>query len=248
MSIYAVSDLHGNLKIYNKIKEFLKPEDLLIVLGDCGDRGSDGWEIIKDVYRNAGPNGNMIYIKGNHEDLLVNALEEYLDNCFGMEVQLLFQNGGYETFNQLISTTAEENIKEWCRRLKDLPTHYILPMENENKGKYFYLTHAGGTSSEITGMTSKEMNKYFIWNRSGIEQEEPLENIIWVHGHTPVFYFPQAGRDVKENPKAKWYSDNRKVCIDMGTFVTGISCVLNLDTFEEHYFDETGEIDINGEI
>lgn len=244
MSIYAVSDLHGNLKIYNRIKEFLKPEDLLMVLGDCGDRGSDGWEIIKDVYRNAGPNGNMIYIKGNHEDMLVNALEEYLDNCFGMEVQLLFQNGGYETFNQLISTTAEENIKEWCRRLKDLPTNYMLPLNN----KTILLTHAGGTSTTVKELTEREKDKYFIWNRIGLEEDEPNENYLWIHGHTPVFYFPQAGRDVKENPKAKWYSNNRKVCIDMGTFITGISCVLDLDTLEEHYFDETGEIDINGEI
>lgn len=244
MSIYAVSDLHGNLKIYNKIKEFLKPEDLLIVLGDCGDRAQHGWDIIKDVYQNAGPNGNMIYIKGNHEDMLVNALEEYLDNCFGSEIQLLFHNGGYETFNQLISTTAEEDIKEWCRRLKDLPTNYMLPLNN----KTILLTHAGGTSTTVKELTEREKDEYFIWNRIGIEEDEPNENYLWVHGHTPVFYFPQAGRDVKENPKAKWYSDNRKVCIDMGTFITGISCVLDLDTLEEHYFDKTGEIDINGEI
>ena len=244
MSILAVSDLHGNLKIYNRIKEFLKPEDLLIVLGDCGDRDLHGWDIIKDVYQNAGPNGNMIYIKGNHEDMLVNALEEYLDNCFGMETQLLFQNGGYETFNQLISTTTEENIKEWCRRLKDLPTNYMLPLNN----KTILLTHAGGTSTTVKVLTEREKDEYFIWNRIGIEEDEPNENYLWVHGHTPVFYFPQAGRDVKENPKAKWYSDNRKVCIDMGTFITGISCVLDLDTLEEHYFDKTGEIDINGEI
>jgi serine/threonine protein phosphatase 1 len=245
MSIYAVSDLHGKLEIYKRIKEFLKPEDTLVVLGDCGDRGPDGWEIIKDVYINSiGEDSQMIYIKGNHEDMLVNALEEYLDNCYGSETSLLFHNGGYETFNALISTTAEENIKEWYWRLKNLSTSFMLPVG----GKKVCLTHAGGTSTTIKELTEEEKNEYFIWNRIGIEEDEPNDNYLWVHGHTPVFYFPQAGRDVKENPKAKWYSNNRKVCIDMGTFITGISCVLDLDTLEEHYFDETGEIDINGEI
>lgn len=246
MSIYAVSDLHGNLEIYKRIKKFLKPEDTLVVLGDCGDRGPDGWEIIKDVYANSinEDNQTMIYIKGNHEDMLVNALEEYLDNCYGIETQLLFQNGGYETFNQLVSTTAEENIKEWYWRLKNLSTNFMLPVNGIN----VCLTHAGGTSTTVKELTEKEKDEYFIWNRIGIEENEPNENYLWVHGHTPVFYFPQVGRDVKENPKAKWYSDNRKVCIDMGTFITGISCVLDLETLEEHYFDKTGEIDINGEI
>lgn len=40
MSIYAVSDLHGCLDIYYKIKKLLKSEDKVYCLGDCGDRGS----------------------------------------------------------------------------------------------------------------------------------------------------------------------------------------------------------------
>ena len=51
MSVYAVSDLHGYLDNYYKIKKMLKPEDKVFCLGDCGDRGPDSWATIKAVYQ-----------------------------------------------------------------------------------------------------------------------------------------------------------------------------------------------------
>lgn len=65
VSVYAISDLHGMLCLYQEVKKFLKPEDKVYCLGDCGDRGPDPWETIKAVA--ADP--QFIYIKGNHEDM-----------------------------------------------------------------------------------------------------------------------------------------------------------------------------------
>lgn len=52
MAIYAVSDLHGRFDLYKQICDFLKPEDEVICLGDCGDRGPQSWETITAVYEN----------------------------------------------------------------------------------------------------------------------------------------------------------------------------------------------------
>ena len=41
-----------------------------------------------------------------------------------------------------------------------------------------------------------------------------------------------------EEPRALWYCNNHKVCIDMGTYNTNITVLLDLDTFEEHIFAE----------
>lgn len=49
MSVYAVSDLHGMFNLYKQIKNFLKPEDKVYCLGDCGDRGPASWETIHAV-------------------------------------------------------------------------------------------------------------------------------------------------------------------------------------------------------
>ena len=41
MSKYAVGDIQGNYKVWKKIKELLKPEDILYVLGSAMDYGED---------------------------------------------------------------------------------------------------------------------------------------------------------------------------------------------------------------
>ena len=63
--VYACSDIHGSLSIWNKIKEILKPNDALYFLGDACDRGFDGWQIIKEMLDDL----RVIYIRGNHEQL-----------------------------------------------------------------------------------------------------------------------------------------------------------------------------------
>ena len=37
MSVYATTDLHGRLDLYNKMKAILKPKDRVYFLGDAGD-------------------------------------------------------------------------------------------------------------------------------------------------------------------------------------------------------------------
>ena len=70
MATYAISDLHGRMDLFRQVKEFLQPEDVVYVLGDCGDRGPAGWELIKTVYEDP----QFIYLMGNHEDMLVDAM------------------------------------------------------------------------------------------------------------------------------------------------------------------------------
>ena len=86
MATYAISDLHGRMDLFRQVKEFLQPEDVVYVLGDCGDRGPAGWELIKTIYEDP----QFIYLMGNHEDMLVDAMRG--------DKQLCFYNGGKDTF------------------------------------------------------------------------------------------------------------------------------------------------------
>jgi predicted phosphodiesterase len=61
MSVYAVSDMHGCIDAYWKIKNYINPEDTVYCLGDCGDRGPESWNTIKMVLTDP----QFIYIKGN---------------------------------------------------------------------------------------------------------------------------------------------------------------------------------------
>ena len=68
MSAYCCSDLHGNKIIYDKIIDYVG-DNKLFILGDLCDRGPDGYAMIKDALSRS----NITYIKGNHEELFVNA-------------------------------------------------------------------------------------------------------------------------------------------------------------------------------
>jgi len=59
-----------------------------------------------------------------------------------------------------------------------------------------------------------------------------------VHGHTPVQYVMQ---DEKYEEILK-YCNNHKIDIDMGTYVSNITVLLDLDTFEPIYFNMKGRI------
>jgi serine/threonine protein phosphatase 1 len=69
MARYAFADIHGRMDILKKIIDKIKPGDVVYCLGDCGDRGPDSWECIKTVLAHP----QIIYLKGNHEDMLVKA-------------------------------------------------------------------------------------------------------------------------------------------------------------------------------
>ena len=72
MATYACSDLHGRLDLLKQIQDFLQPDDTVYFLGDAGDRGPNPWETIKAVAQDK----RFIYLKGNHEDMLVKAMED----------------------------------------------------------------------------------------------------------------------------------------------------------------------------
>ena len=94
--VYVMSDLHGHYKIYEKVKAMLKPEDKVYFLGDAGDRGPDSWKCIKAIYEDP----QFIYIKGNHEDMLVKACEDYLADDYMWDYHsysLCRMNGGEDT-------------------------------------------------------------------------------------------------------------------------------------------------------
>ena len=232
MAIYATTDLHGQLDLYNKMKAILKPKDKVYFLGDAGDRGPDGWKLIKTIY--ADP--QFIYIKGNHEDMLVNAIREYKKNpeCKSKAYKLLKDNGGEKTFRDW---WLDGEDARWAHALEDLPMH----MEYQNKdGKYVLMSHAGYTPWGTPGNDRAILipgGFDLIWNRDHFYDtwnDECLQNCIVVHGHTSIPSLANRLGDKPQNAKfgAYWYDSGHKVCIDNLSAGSGVACLLNLDTFE----------------
>lgn len=233
MAVYAVSDLHGCGNLWKQIKDFLKPEDTLYILGDCGDRGPDGWSIICDALEM----NNVIYLMGNHEQMLYDTLMEQLkpeeERDFSKK-RLLFYNGGKKTYNDAYKNGFHSKLNKLG----------LLPYWEEytnTQGIKIILTHAGFTPRLNENYPDF---KDLIWDRNhifDIWDDENFGNTMCIHGHTPTLYLNDDLAIINKKNKdyvigSLWYSGNHKVCIDPGSVFKNYTILLDLDTFEEHIF------------
>lgn len=236
MAVYACSDLHGCYEQWNQIQKFLKPEDEVYVLGDCADRGPDGWGTLKSVL--AEP--RAILLKGNHEDMLYNVMhEEFLYGYAAESLWLLARNGGKSTYDAWM---AEGKDFKYMHILNNLPCYATYTNE---QGQVIWLSHSGHPP-----IKNKHSDEWTIWERSAIWDRDHItqnwhgdENMICVHGHSPVQYFYDEMYPLEESlpenkilPHAYWYCDNHKVNLDNAAFSTGCITLLNLDTWQDRVF------------
>ena len=192
MTIYAVSDIHGQYQQWQQLKEYLKEEDICYIIGDVIDRGKDGWKILKEVFNDK----RFIFLKGNHEEMLINK------NIYDTH-----------TYNKMLQ---DENYIYYINKIIHSPSELII---FNDKNQKIIMCHAGYNYQE-------EDKGDILWNRKHINQKWIVpEDTYMIHGHTP-----------NTNGKIKKYNNNI-YNIDCGCFFTNILGLLNLDTFEELYFD-----------
>lgn len=231
MAVYACSDLHGRLDAYEEIKEYINPDDIIYCLGDCGDRGYAPWDTIKTVYLDP----QFIYLKGNHEDMLVNALKEKFDSKFsntGHWQRLLHYNGGMGTFDDFCTDAEFEHTEPMAiiKKLEELP---LTAIYTNTQGQKILLCHAGCNWGNTLPSEEK-----LLWSRSHfLSPSERTTQGIVVHGHTPIPYLAEYLEIDPPLNEALKYADGKKYCIDAGTVFTNKALLLNLDTFESISFN-----------
>lgn len=250
MSRYAVSDLHGQLDLYNQIKEFINENDIVYALGDFGDRGPEPWRTLQAVL----DDNQFIYLMGNHDYMLSEAIREYLHIeseegyvnlwyymwAFDTKIGRLCLNGGRETLEQWRELP---NRMDYYSKLKSLPLELRLAALD---GKHMiYLTHAGFTPSDAE--TTATNVDDFVWDRLHYldKWDNPDGNLL-VHGHSPL---PHLIKDLERHDKPYIltegyciYDDYSKICIDRGAHHTNETVLLDIDTLKGYIF-KTGEAD-----
>ena len=237
--VYACSDLHGRYDLYEAICKMLQPEDKVYFLGDACDRGPDGWKLIKAILQNE----QWIYLRGNHEDMLIDAMRDYFHNdCCPVyrSYGLVVSNGGQET---LEAAFADEFAKEWIRHL-DRNLKMWEEYTNKN-GITIYMSHAGFTPNFYVDADGEPIfcpdAEKLTWDRHHFTDSwTGEEKEVCLHGHTPLVYLHRElfrKADAEVEPGTLWYCNNHKVCIDNLSAFTNIVCLLDLDTFDEHIIE-----------
>lgn len=220
---YVISDIHGYYSIYEQVKNMLKPNDKVYFLGDAGDRGPDSWKTITAIYNDP----QWVYLKGNHEQMLVDAMKDDLGDDYNrfdsFNKQHLFTNEGQDTYESWANLDENEKIK-WYNRLSKLPEYLIINL-NE---KEYHLSHAGFNPWSI--------NKNYLWDRKHYKTlpnncfNTTYKDMYIVHGHTPVWYMDYSYETNKLTETPISYNFDHKICIDLGVYETKKSCLYCLDT------------------
>ena len=183
----VIGDIHGGLKALNQVieKANVTQNDTLIFLGDYVDGWSESPQVI-DFLIGLSQQQNCIFIRGNHDELLLDWLQTKHYNPMWME------HGGEAT------VLAYANVDEATKHnhinfLKNLHNYYL-----DSNNRLF--VHAGFTN--LNGVSHEYFPKMFYWERTlwetavvldqSISSEDlrypkrlKLYNEIYI-GHTPV--------------------------------------------------------------
>ena len=78
--IYAIGDIHGQAEMLATalnflIQSLLEPQDMVVFMGDYVDRGPDSRGVFELLhqFRNLHGADNVVFLRGNHEDMLLTA-------------------------------------------------------------------------------------------------------------------------------------------------------------------------------
>ncbi|MCK1453590.1 serine/threonine protein phosphatase [Bradyrhizobium sp. 35] len=172
---YAIGDVHGCLDQLQRLVELCERDagegrSKLVLLGDYIDRGPDSRGVIEFLMdlQKWSPD-EIICLRGNHEDLLLAALE-------GEDAQLKWrQNGAQATLDSYKAKTP-----------RDIPLKYIdwirsLPLFHDDGMRFF--VHAGVHPDKPLDL---QRRRDLLWIREPFLSSDKNFGRLIVHGHTPI--------------------------------------------------------------
>lgn len=115
MKYFIVSDVHSYYSILRAAldeKGFSLDEDhILVLLGDAFDRGEETKETA-DFLLSLLDRGKLIYVQGNHEELLIKCLQQIAGGTDPMDIAISYHatNGTWKTLLALAGMTATQAI------------------------------------------------------------------------------------------------------------------------------------------
>nr|WP_294773813.1 metallophosphoesterase family protein [uncultured Flavobacterium sp.] len=240
--ILVMGDIHGGLRALHQIVERAKVtrEDTLIFLGDYVDGWSESPQVI-DYLIGLNKKQNCIFIKGNHDELLLDWLE---GNTKNFDEKMWFKHGGEATV--LAYEKVSDAVKaQHIAFLKALQNYY-----HDDQNRLFI--HAGFTN--MNGINFEYFPKLFYWDRTlwetALSLDETIPKDSWLYprrltlydevyiGHTPV---TRIGETIPVQKACVWN-------VDTGAAFKGPLTIMDVNTKEfwqseplnELYFNEKG--------
>lgn len=219
LRIYAIGDIHGRIDLLERLHDALArdlevsrpPQSVEIFLGDYIDRGPRSRQVVEWLIGSPPAAAERICLMGNHEAMLLDALEDARD------ADLWLGNGGIQTMGSYSAGPGDgpshgQLSAAWTAFQSALPeTHRSflrgLPRTAEF-GDYLFV-HAG--IHPARGLADQDPHD-LVWIREPFLSSRAAFGKIVVHGHTPV-----AAPEIRPN----------RINIDTGAVFTGrLTCLV----------------------
>ena len=222
--IFLTSDIHGHYSMFEDLLDKIKltKKDLIIILGDSCDRGTQTYELYKK-YNDLEKEGyNIKHLRGNHEDMLIKAMESG-DN------EHWYRNGGEKTQKSFYNNSESKDtltFEEWLERegIKSVKwfVDWLDRIPIMISGEKNLFVHA---AFDTTKGEDEQEHRFLIWDR----------NDFWTNNRTgKAIYF---GHTPSKDGKIKHYV-NDVHCIDTGSYKNGIIACVELKTGKEIYIKD----------
>lgn len=209
----AIGDIHGCDAAFKVVLDRIAPEadDTIITLGDYIDRGPASRKVIERIL-NLSTQCRLVTLIGNHEVLLLSAMENEQDHEFWLAC------GGRETLESYqceIHELPEEHVRFFC--------DCALGYETD--------THIFAHANYLAGLALEEQDEHtLLWKHLSTHMPQPhISGKTAVVGHTP-----QTSGEI--------LNAGHLVCIDTFCFGGGWLTALDVESREIWQADRDGNL------
>jgi serine/threonine protein phosphatase 1 len=223
MVVWAIGDVHGRADLLKPLTEAIRadldasdaPRKMVVFLGDYVDRGPGSREVLKYLAALPADEGvEWRFLKGNHEETMVNFLD---DPSVGTQ---WCEYGGEATLQAygLRPPSLKHRVEAW-RHLSSELDHkldedertFLSNLELSVTAGDYFLVHAGARPGAALADQSDED---LMWIRGEFLRSEVEFEKVVVHGHTPT---------------AEVHADRRRIGIDTRAYASGVLTGLRLE-------------------
>ena len=228
--VYAIGDIHGRLDLLESLEDQIVRDaerrgmarNVIVYLGDYIDRGYNSFGVMERLIDKPLTGFERVHLKGNHEDFLLQFLE---DQGVG---PVWLANGGLEalvSYGVRLPPGAPqgERLAAAQAGLREaLPAAHLRFLHGLTlthcEGDYLFV-HAGVRPGVAV---AEQQEGDLMWIREAFLDDESFHDCMVVHGHTPT-----------SEPQVR----TNRIGIDTGAFATGCLTCLVLEGGDRDFLE-----------
>lgn len=213
-AVYAIGDIHGRLDLQEVLERMIAADAeqlaathrVVLYLGDYIDRGMDSRGVVERLLSQPLPGFEVFHMKGNHEQALLDFLENPLSGAAWME----FGGGptllSYGVRPPMAGSSPDALHKAQQELAQKLPEDHLAFFQGLRMitaiGSYAFV-HAGIQPGRVL---AQQEHADLLWIREPFLSSKKTHDRVVVHGHT-----------VTEHPVLR----ANRIGIDTGAYASG---------------------------